>query len=657
MEDEGEQMEQCPFRVKIPDLGCIYWLLDLPDDSSPIVKKYTKNLERFCDLALADSACVRTIITRSVSVIQTCSKRDAIRLGSQCNRLTKYIEATEIYLFLFKDIAIKMAKKLQYTMECLYDCRPPRNTEAKLLLQSITGLSEVMLEATNMQLLLVTKMAKITNDGFTTFLQSENTLPEAYCTLANFSKNDQRLAEPDDAETLAILNDAAHRLFVLWDEIAKWLRAIVSMTGDINGSTPQVQDKNFDEFKVKVIKISASWIALSKMCFKYINHIKPQEFLTSIEAAFPMQSIDDIISNLSTHFHDIEAYLLSYSDRDLRLEDSIQVYGSWVQPKIDTTVYRCSELAIEAKELLSSFDTVKASKNLVEIEQQSKHVAIMVMIYLKRLQVIEAYAECQQENIMKRRHKLESEVKDKEEKQNELESELAKARQQHNHYDTRKKDLQNKKKELEKHKKDCEASLRKLKKTSLKYLYTKSIIIVLGKQVQVSKDNIKLNESSYKKSRVYVKNKESQIQRLRKGVKILSQELEKLRQECDYGIERLQEMKKATADLKKSIFLWDEFLANVEHGEKRAVKALRLVQTANKSKNKERVLGSRGMQTALENFTDAFTTVEHLFTKQWQYVIVYDYTCDMCERPKNGLPLPVDKNTVVCCDCAQTFVE
>ena len=653
----ADEEEQCPFRVKIPGLGCIYWLFDLPDDSSPIIKRYTKSLVECCDLALADSACVKSIITLSVSVIQTCSKRDVIRLGSQCNRLTKYIEATEIYLFLFKDIALRIAKKLQYTMQCLYDCRPPRETEAKLLLQSIAGLSEVVLEATDMQLLLVTKMAKITHDGFTTFLQSENTVPEAYCTLAHFSKNDQRLAEPDDAETLAILNDATHRLFVLWDEIAKWLRAVMSMTGDIKGNTPQVQDENFDEFKVKVIKISASWIALSKMCFKYIDHIKPEEFRKSIEANFPLQSIDDVISNLSAHFHDIEAYLLSYSDRDLQLEESIQVYGSWVQPKIDTTVYRCSELAREAKELLSSFDSAKASNNLVEIEQQSKHVAIMVMIYLKRLHVIEAYAERQQENVMKRQHKLESEVTDKKEKQNELEIDLAKARQQHNHYDTRKTELQNKKKEIEKQKKDCEASLRKLRKTSLKYLCTKSIIIALEKQVQVSKDNIKLNESSRKKSRDYVKNKETKIQRLRKGVKILSEELEKLRQECDYGIERLQEMKKATADLKKSIYLWDEFLANVEHGEKRAGKALRLVQTANKSKNKERVLGSKGMQTALENFTDAFMTVEHLFTKQWQHVIVYDYTCDMCESPKKGLPLPVDKNTVVCCDCAQKFVE
>ena len=656
MEDEGEQ---CPFRVKIPGLGCIYWLFDLPDDSSPIIKRYTKSLVQTCDLALADSSCVKSIITHSVFVIQTCSKRDAIRLGSQCNRLTKYIEAMAIYLFLFKDIAMRIAKKLQYTMQCLYDCRPPRETEAKLLLQSIAGLSEVMLKATDMRLLLVTKVAKITHSGFTTFLQSENTVPEAYpyCTLAHFSNNDQRLAEPDDAETLAILNDATHSLFVLWDEIAKWLRAIMSMTGDIKGNTPRVQDENFDEFKVKVITISASWIALSKMCFKYIDHIKPQEFQSSIEATFPLHSIDDVISDLSTLFDDIEAYLLSYSDHDLQLEDSIQVYGSWVQPKIDTTVYRCSELAGEAKELLSSFDSVKASKNLVEIEQQSKHVAIMVMIYLKRLHVIEAYAECQQENIMKKRHKLESEVKDKEEKQNELESDLAKAKQQHNHFDTRKKELQNKKKEVEKQKKDCEASLRKLRKTSLKYLYTKSIIIDLEKQVQVSKDNIKFNESSRKKSRDYVMNKESQIQRLRKGVKILSQELEKLRQECDYGIERLQEMKKATADLKKSIFSWDAFLINVEHGKKRAGKALRQVQTANKSKNKERVLGSKGMQTALGNFTDAFTTVEHLFTKQWQYVIVYDYTCDMCESPKNGLPLPVDKNTVVCCDCAQKFVE
>ncbi|XP_019855006.1 PREDICTED: uncharacterized protein LOC109583923 [Amphimedon queenslandica] len=650
---------RCPFRVKIPGLGCIYWLFDLPDDSSPIIKQYTKNLLQACDLALADSACIKSIINRSVSVIQTCSKRDAICLGSQCNRLTKYIEATDIYLFFFKDIAMWIAKKLQYTMECLYDCRPPRETEAKLLLQSIDGLSEVVLKATDMRLLLVMKMATITHEGFTTFLQFENTIQEAYsyCTLAHFSNNDQRLAEPDDAETLAILNDATHSLFVLWEEIAKWLRTIVSLTGDIKQNTPQVQDKNFDEFKVKVITISASWIALSKMCFKYINHIKPQEFQNSIEATFPLQSIDDVISNLSTLFDDIEAHLLSYSDRDLQLEDSIKVYGSWVQPKMDTTVYQCSDLAREAKELLLSFDFVKASKKLVEIEQQSKHIAIMVKIYLKRLHVIEAYAECQQENIMKKRHKLESEVKDKEEKQNELEMDLAKANQQHNHYETRKKELQNKKKEVEKQKKDCKSSLQKLSKTSLKYLYTKSIIIDLEKRVQVSKNNIKLNEFSRKKSRGYIKNKESQIQRLRKGIKILSQELEKLRQKSNYGIERLQEMKKATADLKKSTFLWNAFSVNVERGETRSVKALWLVQTANKSKNKERVLGSKGMQTALKSFTDAFTTVEHLFTKQWQCVIVYDYTCDMCESPKNGLPLPVDENTVVCCDCAQKFVE
>ena len=653
------QDEEFPFRVKITSLG-LYWLFDLPHSSSPIIKQYTKDLLQSCDLVLADSSCLESVIARTVDVIKTCDKIDIIRLGSQCNRLNKYFEATATYIFLFKDIAEYVPEKLHYTMKCLYgDYRPPREIEAKLLLESLADISQVVLHATERQLSLIKKLSDATQEGCTAILRAEKLYKPSSCTLAHFS--DGTLAEPNDAETLAIFNDAAHKLYIFWSKLADCLRDVSSMTNDVQpaGKTLEVQDENFDDFKLKVIKISANWIALKKFCLKYIDCTRPLEFRKGIEDTLP-QSLNDIISDLSAHFNDIEVHLLSYSDHDLQIDDRIQIYGSWVQPKIDATVYHCSELAQDAKELISSFDAAKASKKLVEIEQQSKHIAIMVIIYLKRLHVIEKYAECQQENMMKERHKMELEKKDKEESQEALASNINEAKQCLATYDTEKNDIEKKKKELEKVKKNCEATLCKMNRISLKYLCTKEFLKNCEEQLQSYKDKICSNEKSIEECSKSIKNTESKIQRLHKKVRNLSQEIQKLKQEGDYSFERLKEMKKAIAVLKKSINSWDTLLADVEHGEERAVFVSKLLQRARKNKDSKRALGSTGMQTALSKFTDAFTTVEYLFSKQWQHVISYDYTCDMCPKgmcQKRGLPLPVDKNTVVCSSCAHKLVE
>ena len=654
----AEEEDKFPFRVKIPSLG-LYWLFDLPDVSSPIIKQYTKDLLQSCDLVLADSSCLEAVISRTVGVIQTCNKVDAIRLGSQCNRLNKYSEATATYIFLFKDIAEYAATKLHYAMKCLYDYRPPREIEGKLMLESLAGISQVVLHAAEKQSSLLKKLSSVTREGFTAFLESEimhRPSPNS-CTLAHFS--DGTLAEPNDAETLAIFNDAACKLFIFWSKLADCLKIVSSMTNDIQpveGKALEKQDEGFDDFKMKVIKISANWIALKRFCLKYINRIKPLEFRKDVEDTLP-QSLDDVIFDLSAHFNDIEVHLLSYSEHDLQIDDSIQIYGSWVQPKIDATVYHCSELAQDAKELISSFDAAKASKKLVEIEQQSQHVAIMVVIYLKRLRVIESYAECQQENLKRNRVKLESEKKEKEDKREELVKELTEAKERKDDLDVKKAELEKKKKEAKEENKHHESKLKKLDKKSLQYLCTKQILNICKEKVQNCKGTIQLNEKSLKKCSDIIKNTESKIQRLDKKTAELSKKIDKIKQESDYSFERLKEMKEAIAALKKSIFSWDTLLGDVEHGEDRAKFVFKLLQKAKKNKDSKRILGSTGMQTALSKFTDAFTTVEHLFSKQWQHVISYDYTCDVCRAQQRGLPLPVDSNTVVCCSCALTYIE
>ena len=653
-----DEKDEFPFRVKIPSLG-LYWLFDLPDVSSPIIKQYTKDLLQSCDLVLADSSCLEAVIARTVGVIQTCNKVDAIRLGSQCNRLNKYSEATATYIFLFKDIAEYAATKLHYAMKCLYDYRPPREIEAKILLERLAGISQVVLHAAEKQSSLLKKLSSVTREGFTAFLESEKMhrpSPNS-CTLAHFS--DGTLAEPNDAKTLAIFNDAACKLFIFWSKLANCLKMVSSMTNDIQpveGKMLEKQDKGFHDFKIKVIKISANWIALKRFCLKYIGHIKPLEFRKDIEETLP-QSLDDVIIDLSAHFNDIEVHLLSYSEHDLQIDDSIQIYGSWVQPKIDATVYHCSELAQDTKELISSFDAAKASKKLVEIKQQSKHVIIMVVIYLKRLRVIESYAERQQENLMKNRKKLELEKEEKENKRDELVKELTKAKEQKDDLDVKRAELEKKKKEAKEKNKHHESKLKKLDKKSLRYLCTKQILIICKEKVQNCKDKIQLNEKSLKKFSDIIKNTESKIQRLDKKTAELSKKIDKIKQESDYSFERLKEMKEAIAALKETIFSWDTLLGDVEHGEDRTKFVYKLLQKAKENKDSKRILGSTGMQTALSKFTNAFTAVEHLFSKQWQRVISYDYTCDVCGTQQKGLPLPVDSNTVVCCSCALTYIE
>ena len=646
-----------PLRVKIPSLG-LYWLLDLPDVSSPIVKQYTKDLSQSCDLALADSSCLEAVIARTVGVIQTCNKVDAIRLGSQCNRLNKYSEATATYIFLFKDIAEYAATKLHYTMKCLYDYRPPREIEAKILLESLAGISQVVLHAAERQSFLLKKLSSVTQEGFTAFLKKKHrpSLRNS-CTLAHFS--DGTLVKPNDAEKLAIFNDAACKLFIFWSKLADCLKIVSSMTNDIQpveGKALEKQDEGFDDFKMKVIKISANWIALKRFCLKYINRIKPLEFRKDVEDTLP-QSLDDVIFDLSAHFNDIEVHLLSYSEHDLQIDDSIQIYGSWVQPKIDATVYHCSELAQDAKELISSFDAAKASKKLVEIEQQSQHVAIMVVIYLKRLRVIESYAECQQENLKRNRVKLESEKKEKEDKREELVKELTEAKERKDDLDVNKAELEKKKKEAKEENKHYESKLKKLDKKSLKYLCTKQILNICKEKVQNCKGTIHLNEKNFKDWSENIENTKFRIQRLDKEITELSKKIDKVKQEKEYSFERLKEMKEAIAALKKSIYSWETLLVHVEHAKDRNKCFLNLIEKARKNKDSKRALGSTGMQTKLSNFTDAFKTVEHLFSKQWEHVISYDYTCDVCGAQQSGLPLPVDSNTVVCCSCALTYIE
>ena len=643
--------DSCTFRVNVPGQGNIYWLFGLPDDGSPIVKNFTKILAESCDLVLANSDCLNSIVSRTVSVIQTCSKTDAIRLGSQCNRLTKYVEATAIYLCNFKGIAMHVAEKLHYAMGRLYYDRPPRDTEAKLVLNACADATATVLQATERQLSLLTKLSNVTCEGFTAFLQAENVvLNPSSCKLISVFNGS--LTEPDDAQTLSMFNEAVQKLLIFWDKLAERLRAVSIMTNEVKESTPQVEDEGFDEFTANVIKISANWIALRKICIKYIDHITPSKFRKDAE-----DTILQCFDNLSTHFSNIEVHLLADSEHDLEMEASIQIYSSWVQPRVDATVYRCSELAQNAKELVSCFDSVNASKNLAEIEQQSKQVAIMTIIYLKRLRVIELYAERQQENMMKNTVKLESEMKVKQEKLEEKENELDKTKRQQTDHEAMKKSIEKKKKDVEKNRDEYAASLCKLNKKTLQYICTKELLESFEEQVQREKDKACSSEACCKRLLGNIMNIESQIRRLNKEIANLSRRVQKLKQECDYSFDRLREMKEAIANLKKSIHSWDMLLANVEHGEKRATFIFKLLQRANKNKDTKKIFCSRGMETALSNFIDAFTAVEHLFTKQWQHIISYDYTCDMCHVQQRGLPLPVDDNNVVCCFCAKTLVE
>ena len=121
------------------------------------------------------------------------------------------------------------------------------------------------------------------------------------------------------------------------------------MTTEIKDSTPEVKDDGFDGFKTKVVKVSASWIAFSKVCSKFISQLTPPQLREDAENTVP-GCICHSVSQLSAHFKDVEVHLL---DNDLDMEKSIQIYSSWVQPRLDTTVYWCSELAEEARELLS----------------------------------------------------------------------------------------------------------------------------------------------------------------------------------------------------------------------------------------------------------------------------------------------------------------
>ena len=149
---------------------------------------------------------------------------------------------------------------------------------------------------------------------------------------------------------------------------------------------------------------------------------------------------------------------------------------------------------------------------------------------------------------------------------------------------------------------------------------------------------------------------ETRVTYLQNEVQELSSKISKMEEKRIYSIDTLQEMKHATAILKESISRCDEFIDTMKFAGNRVDFAKRLAERIDKSKDPEAARKSKGTETIMAKFKDAFETADELLQKQWQYIVCYKYTCVMCDRELEGLPLPVDDDTVICCSCAETLI-
>ena len=346
---------------------------------------------------------------------------------------------------------------------------------------------------------------------------------------------------------------------------------------------------------------------------------------------------------------------------DKSIQKEVVIYSSWVKPKLSTSVSECFQMVEEVTKLADLGKVREASKKLMQVNQCSKNVATVTDVYIQRLEALGEYGIYQQELLMLKMKQLEDR---KQQKLNEIrakERRVAEKRTLIADCEMEKEKAQRKQEEAEHERSEAEDRLDEVKTWWWVPIYGQILVVreLIEDNSSVIRDQErKIDECQNKKSDLQGKigHIENDIANITQEVRNISFDIDKLKDESERRIKNLQEMKEATATLKRSVHGWNEFVSATEHGINRAGALHKSFRKASLRDDPKKALSSRGMKTTMKGFEEAYKTAEAILEKQWQYLVMYEYTCEVCQTTKSGLPMPVDKNTVVCTECAGKFI-
>ncbi len=382
---DDHQVER-PFRVK-----GMYWLLDQPLSNSRIVQRHIQNLV-LPTAEFADFVELKHLVDGTMVMLDDDIKAH-ICIGSQCNRLIKHFETSAIYLANYKGIAASLIENLHQAMKWLFSVRPPRELAAKELLDVIAKVSAI-----------VYKSAKYI---FSSIKKVKNVLCSMSTVAAISSIFD---SEFDTREFHFEILENVNSLLAFWEKLTCQFKLLLDLSKEINPVTAVtgIVSKNgleFEEFKERVIEASSGWIAVKSICQTHNQLLSPDAHLfietkcnlntSSISIAF--------IHDVRVHFEEINATLM-IENYEL-MKDTVPIYSTWVQPKLNVGMDKCLEQAFEALELRSN-----ASNQFLEVKKQCQQITATTKMYVQRLRVLEEYAECQQKILVKSKIQLENQL-------------------------------------------------------------------------------------------------------------------------------------------------------------------------------------------------------------------------------------------------------
>ena len=670
--------EQKPFLVTFKGSNFGYWLLVPPDDGSPLVKKSFKNLLESCDLLfLADTFNLRSIVDKAICVIQKHEKSQKIRVGSQCNRLMKHIQASAVYLVNYRDVATAIVSKIHLAMKWLFDVRPPREVGALELLTLIADIAVSVSGTADTRFYHIKKSADVVAEGLRIVLQKKkesghssqllSPYIQSFLASAGISSDVKSpvvgIDELEDIRAVRIFSEMISKSVIFWEKIAEHFQMLKRLAEEIKAlaTATDMIPEQFDVLKQKVIQASAGWIAVKKVCCHYIKHISDTHLHRIAEKCLPVISDDfkDFAISVCAHFQDIECFLMT---NDYDMQNEVAIYSTWVQPKINVSGSQCLETADEVSKLVSLGKVKEASRKLIEVKQQSKRLSTVTEIYIRRLEALEKYARYQQEKLMKKMEQLQIEEAQKRQDIQRLKEEMASRQRQVEHYEELKSKAEENRRVAEEKKRYAEKRRDEVKTWWWVPVYGQILCIreVIEDNASVIRnEERKVNEYEGEKSSLETKiqNTEAQISSKRNEVAYLSSKIRELNDESERRIKTLQEMMEATAMLKKTVYYWNEFMSATDHAATRSNAFQKIVKRASEKEDPSRVLNSGGSQTAMKNFEEAFATVERLLKEEWHHLILYDFVCELCHVQHSSLPMPVDNDTVVCHTCANKFIE
>lgn len=675
-----------PFLVTFGGRGFGYWLLDPPDDRSPLVKTYFDSLKprSLADDVplLANTFELTAIVDEAICATQYYQQVQQIAIGSQCNRMMKHIQVSAIYLSHYEALGNAIVKNIHLAMRRLYERQPPDIAGGMEMLHSISKVTCAVVETAQSRLYHLKKSQDVMTAELSEIMKKQATLQEKNQLFARNYMQSMYGAEVDIAttqesgqsgthyseETMAIKKflEAITKSSDFWQHLLGHLKNLEQSAKEI--SCTSVEDatqsiSQFEHYKRLVIQISAGWIAIRRICTILLKELSPQ-LIKVVDLAVPnnvnnWDDFNEFARIINVHFNDLDSLLMS---TDFKIQNEVGVYSTWVKPTMNASFPMCLETVDQVTCLVKAGKIREVSRKLMEVSQLSGRIKTITEVYIERLEELEKYAIYQQEKLMKKMSKLEENRNRKRQDIQNREVYLASKQRQVHEYEELKWKAEVNKYEAESKKRDAEARQEEVARWW--WVPVVGLVLCIRELIEDNSSKIAAENRRIEKYETDCSNLEDkihslrmEISNLRSDVSWLSSQINNLKDELTKKISMLKEMREATATLKESVFHWKEFTVMMEHGEERSGAMQKIVTKASKLKDPARVLRSRGTESTMKSFTEAFEKAESILRNQWQYMVTYEYVCVLCGNDKSGLPLPVDRDTVVCNECAHRYVE